>query len=372
MENTWLEHLKVNLPNFLETVRKDSFNFSPVSYGLTSEGSKLNLGMSCYALKIYYMTGLWEELSSDEQISWGNYINSFQNNSHKFPKNSFIDQNYLNAYENPSFTKNFKNITKKFLNFFKSNQYILNEEKLNNFIRAESKQAIASLYQVGFKNNKPYKLPFNNPSDLIGYLEALDWNKPWDAGAQFSSMCVIVETQLDSKEEKLLYKEYLNKFIASMCDNQTGTYYKKEKPSEKELINGAMKVITGLDWIGSSILFPEKLINTCLNIEPYEEGCDLVDLVYVLYMCSKNSNYKKEEIKKYFEKILLKIEKHYFYNEGGFSYFSKKSQTSYYGIKISEGKEVPDLHGTILLVWAISMISQVIDLPTSNWKVLKP
>ena len=40
--------------------------------------------------------------------------------------------------------------------------------------------------------------------------------------------------------------------------------------------------------------------------------------------------------------------------------------------KISQGKNTPDLHGTILLVWAISMISELIELPTSNWKVLKP
>ena len=51
-----------------------------------------------------------------------------------------------------------------------------------------------------------------------------------------------------------------------------------------EVINGAMKVITGLDWINHEIHYPEKLIDFCLNTKP-QTGCDLVDIVYVLYKC---------------------------------------------------------------------------------------
>ena len=54
------------------------------------------------------------------------------------------------------------------------------------------------------------------------------------------------------------------------------------------------------------------------------------------------------------------------------SYFLNKSQTHYYGVKISKGLNTPDLHGTLLLIWGISMISKIIDLPTSNWNILKP
>ena len=372
MENSWLNDLKTNLPRFIKSVNKDEFSFNPVSKGLTRDGSKLNLGMSCYGLKIYYITGLWDELSKDEKLRWGNYLNSFQMSIKPFPDNSFIDQDYLNAYEKFSISKVIKNIAKKFINLFKPSKYILDKEKLNNYIRAESKQAISTLYQVNLKNSKLYKFPFNDNEDMFNYLNSLDWTKPWDAGAQFSAMCVFVTTQTESEKKKKFYTRSLSEFIYSITDKDSGAFFKGEKPNEKELINGAMKVITGLDWIDAEIPYSEKLIDTCLSIEPYEEGCDLVDLVYVLYMCSKKTNYKEKEIAEYLKIILLKIKQHYFYGKGGFSYFINKSQTSYYGVKISEGKKTPDIHGTILLVWAISMISQIVDLPTSNWKVLKP
>ena len=56
-----------------------------------------------------------------------------------------------------------------------------------------------------------------------------------------------------------------------------------------------MKVITGLDWIDSEIHYPEKLIDFVSITNPLE-GCDVVDYVYVLYKCSKQTSYKKAEI----------------------------------------------------------------------------
>ena len=68
---------------------------------------------------------------------------------------------------------------------------------------------------------------------------------------------------------------------------------------------------------------------------------------------------------------LINIKDNYYPN-GGFSYFRNKSQTHYYGSKISNGLNEPDLHGTLLLVWAIALISDIIELPTSDWKIIKP
>ena len=96
-----------------------------------------------------------------------------------------------------------------------------------------------------------------------------------------------------------------------------------------------MKVITGLDWLNIPVHKPNELINLCLNHKPESEGCDLVDIVYVLYKCSLQTNYKEEEIKKYFSNLLNEIEEHYFEDLGGFSYYLNKSQTHYYGIKIT-------------------------------------
>ena len=91
--------------------------------------------------------------------------------------------------------------------------------------------------------------------------------------------------------------------------------------------------------------------------------------MYVLYKCSSQKTTEKE-IAVYCELLDL-IEKH-FYIEGGFSYYINKSQTHYYGVKISEGNDQPDIHGTLLLVWAMSMIFKLVENNKFEWKVIKP
>ena len=67
-----------------------------------------------------------------------------------------------------------------------------------------------------------------------------------------------------------------------------------------------MKIITGLDWINYEIHFPEKVIDQCLKISVNSEGCDIVDIVYVLYKCSLITDYKKD-IDNYFENVLIEL-----------------------------------------------------------------
>ena len=372
MNEHWLANLKTNLPVFLSKLKKDKYSYFPVLDGNTLAGTKLELGLSCYALKIFIITNSWKDLDKKSQESWINYINSFQQQTKVFPTNSFIDNNYLEFITKPSPKQRIKELTKKILNKFTHKEYVLMNDKLNDFIKAETKQAISTLNEINQENVLIYDQFPKSKDEINDYLNSLDWTKPWNAGAQFSALCVFVSTQISSKKERVELSSVLEEFILSIVDQETGVFYKGDKPKDNEIINGAMKVITGLDWINAKIPFPDKLLNTFLKIEPLDDGCDLVDIVYVIYMCSRSTDYKNNEVKNYFENILSKIEKHYFHDLGGFSYFINRSQTHYYGVNISKGFNEPDIHGTLLLVWAISIISQVLDLPTSNWKVLKP
>jgi len=133
-----------------------------------------------------------------------------------------------------------------------------------------------------------------------------------------------------------------------------------------------MKVITGLDWINEPIHYPEKLIDLALKVNPDSEGCDLVDIVYVLFKCSEQTNYRKKDIISYLNNLIDEIYFHYKEEEGGFSYFINKSQTHYYGVQITSGLNVADIHGTILLTWALSMIYNIQEEESVNWKILKP
>ena len=54
------------------------------------------------------------------------------------------------------------------------------------------------------------------------------------------------------------------------------------------------------------------------------------------------------------------------------TYFLNKSQTHYYGIKITNGLNEADLHGTLLLVWALSMILNISENENLSWNIIKP
>ena len=110
-----------------------------------------------------------------------------------------------------------------------------------------------------------------------------------------------------------------------------------------------MKVITGLDWIDSEIHYPEKLIDFCINNKPTLKGCDVVDYVYVLYKCSKQTLIKSRNKCLVFRTVedLLKL----FIKAVEAFVFYKKSRLL---LRVPIGKEnQADLHGTILCLWAL-------------------
>ena len=79
-----------------------------------------------------------------------------------------------------------------------------------NAVRAETKQAISTIYQVGYKNGKPYNDFPNDESKILSFLESFDWSKPWHAGAHFSSICVFNSTQLEKEYLKKIKRFYIS------------------------------------------------------------------------------------------------------------------------------------------------------------------
>ena len=247
----------------------------------------------------------------------------------------------------PPLAKTQKQNKKTSFKFSKINYFPLDQELING--KSRNKTSYLNNISSRYKNGKPYNDFPNDESKILSFLESFDWSKPWHAGAHFSSICVFNSTQLEKRVfEK--NKEILYKFSSKIVDNETGGYFIGSTPSETELINGAMKVITGLDWLELPIHKPEKLIDYCLQSIPKSEGCDIVDLIYVLFKCSDQSDYKKNEIIEYLIELNELIFQHYFYDSGGFSYYLNKSQIYYNGLIISNGKPSADIHGTLLFV----------------------
>lgn len=346
--------------------KEDSFSFYPSNNGLTKYGKKLELGFSNYALKLYFMLGIWKQLENSEKENWKNYINSFQSDIANFPKNSFIDKVILESYNEFNFLNFSKEITRKILNTTGKFNFEIKNTRLKKAINAETKQSISTLWEVGSSNNLMLENLYTSNNELFQYLDSLNWQTPWTSGAQFSSLCVYSTTQ------KFNYEEDLMNFITKKANYETGAYFSKMPNSSREVINGAMKVISGLDWLEREIHYPEKLIDFCLANEPIHEGCDVVDFIYVLYKCSKQTKYRKDEVNKLLYDQAKVLRELFRPNEGGFSYFRNKSQTHYYGVEITTGENSADIHGTLLCIWAIMMILDSNELLDTNYNIIKP
>ena len=91
----WLNNIENSSKEFILSLKKQNvFRFNPAKRNLTYFGNNLELGFSCFALKIYYILGLWDELENEDKVNWLNYINSFQVESKKFPNKDLLDQHF--------------------------------------------------------------------------------------------------------------------------------------------------------------------------------------------------------------------------------------------------------------------------------------
>lgn len=345
--------------------KKDLFQFLPTQKGLTRYGTTLELGFSCYALKIYYMTGAINNFETQEIEDWVNFINSFQKITKSFNNGFYFDPVYINYYEKRFSKESLTSTAKLFLNKVSHKDFDSKKIKLFKGINAETKQAIATLKEVGYDSKYEFKIEYGNDNNLTSYLSTLDWSKPWSAGGQFSSYCLY-----STNNHEL--KKYLYDFVTKLSDPNTGSYFSKTPIHQREIINGAMKVISGLDWLDEEIHYPKNLINFCLNNRPILEGCDIVDYVYVLYKCSKQTDYKKDKINQLFKELLSEMLKLFNLRDNSFSYFFNKSQTHYYGVKITKGFNTADLHGSLLSLWAVLMMLDSLEEKDEKYKIIKP
>ena len=367
MDSKYYQDIPYSVLEFLKGLRKiDEYTFYPANLGLTENGKKLSLGFSCFGLKIYYMTGQWDNLSPEEKNDWTNFLNSFQSSERKFPDNSFIDKNLINAYKKFGLKENSKYFVKASLNLLPRFNLDSKNTAIKKAINAETKQAVSTLYQVGSKNLKMIENKINTEKELLEYLDSLDWSKPWTSGAQYSSLCVL------SKTQGFKIESFLENYISKLSNKDTGSYFSSYPSSSREVINGAMKVISGLDWLGQEIHRPKELIDYCLDNKPILEGCDIVDFTYVLYKCTKQSTHRKSEVNELFISFLEQIKRLYKEEEGGFSYFYNKSQTHYYGAQITSGEDAADIHGSTLCLWAILMILDSLEIKDDNTYIIKP
>ena len=366
----WIKNLDSSVLNFVENLKvdKNNYKYNPI----INLNPDLALGFSNYALKINILLDQLKNFSKKEIEGWSNYFESFQSNDLNYPINSYIDNSYIRLFNQQNNENLTKSSIKKVSNYLLNTNFKSTNAKIHDYFRAETKQTIASLLEINsISKNKFLDFPKNEIA-VENFLNSLNWRYPWSSGGQLAALSVFSKTQLDDltfQKNKKIIENFLNKLVSK----ENGMFYKSFKiPNNKELVNGAMKVISAMDWLDVKIHYPDKIIDTCLHIDPISEGCDIVDITYVLYKCSKQTNYKKNEIITYLTKLLDLIYEHYKPKLGGFSYFKNTCQTNYYGVKFAKEENTADIHGTVLMLWSVVMIMDILEIDYFNYKVIKP
>ncbi|MBI4710473.1 MAG: hypothetical protein HY806_09505 [Nitrospirae bacterium] len=358
----WLKKADDTIPAWLEKISLPDMTgrFKFCLNGRTRAGEKAALGFSCFALRIFYTIGLWDKLDSGKKLEWIKFLQSFQS-----ADGAFIDPPILENCDS------WKERLKRILLRRKGHRGISQRQSVLN---AETKQAIATLAQASAQALYPFKDFSRYPYDLKKYFADLDWTQPWSAGGQAAATAAFIKNEAPkflSKEDADLLMEEAVSFFKGTADPQTGAWFSGRMPAHYQIINGAMKALTALDWLECKIPYPEKLIDTCLLSLPEQEGCHIVDYVYVLYRCCQATDYRRQEILKYLENILNIIKRHY-QPDGAFSYHETHNQTAYYGVKIARPMRQSDLQATFLLCFAIAMLASVLEIEDLKWNVIRP
>jgi len=358
---SWWRQREEMLGRFLASLHQGGGRFLPCSQGATPAGRRLGLGFSCLALKTYYTLGLWQNLPASERRDWLEFISSYQ--VERPTPGAFWDRELVRALEHPPLRERLRRWLGR----------SAPPAPLQATIAAETKQAIATLAQVGGRPARPFQDFPRTPGQARTWLEAQPWERPWAAGGRSAALAVFSVTQgprfLAGDEVAALVAEQAA-FYRELAHAENGAYYRGPAPEAGELVNGAMKVLTALDWLEEPIHYPERLLDTCLDQPPRSEGCHLVDWVYVLYRCQKQTSHRRDQVQEGCRRVLEMIREHA-RTDGGFSYYRERSQTNYYGVEIARGLAESDLHGTCLLTWALAMISQILE-DGPAWRVFRP
>jgi hypothetical protein len=340
----WISEIKSKLPQFLDKMKNQNKEGS-FKYSLSGDylNSTLNwgLGNSVFAMKIYY--SLCQIPINLPEIQ--NFIQKFQH------KNGEFYDSYVRFLSFP------------FRTYFALKDFDINRFNHKFIRRAETRQTISALKLFNLKPKYQFSDFPQNKNEIQKFIDNLNWKSPWGAAAHFSALMFLLSvSELENKVELIKFTvDYIQKFR-----HEDGCWY-IGNPTLQQKINGAMKIITGLkaavsfsDFNNGIIIFDKvtNLIDTALLASNDEHACENFNLTYVLRYANEltNSSYKFTEIENFMLQR-LEIYKHFYFPEfGAFSFYKNKTNRNYYGAIITKGKNEPDIHGTVMFIWGLSVI----------------
>ena len=352
-ELQWVGTVKENAYTFLRKISEEDFSYFRYSYSgdMFNVSHHWGLGNLVFATKILYITGLLTSLKQIKQENLSTSILRFSS------RDGFI-------YD-PCITQ--LSIGQKISNLF-GKLDIATIRRIEDVKRAETRQAFSALYLLGKAPTQPFlHIPYNKKK-LEEYLLSFDWSRPWSAGSHFSHLLFFLKFNsrifnYHVKESQELI-QYAVEWISQLQSKDDGCWYQGQDVPLYEKINGAMKILTGFHAAGIyHFLHAEKLLDTALSAINDREACSHFNIVYVLYGCHQIvPEYRKQKTYEFLRDRLKIYREFYHPAKGGFSFNKNKANDIYYGKKISLGKNEPDIHGTIMFIWGLAIINQIMDI----------
>ncbi len=368
------ETIRFDIENWLQLieVKNKNYRFKFCEKGnLVPIQKHEGLVSTIFTCKVAYQIGLWEKWSVEKKENIIKFITKQQNED-----GFFIDKWLLN--QSKIKVKEYVKILLGRLKYNNLKSYYTDYIERN--IRAETRQNISTLIML---NSRPLYVPFlnlKNSKECLNFLKDLDWSKPWEAASHLSHTLMLISVNKLLKNKTIDYDSMIKTILSFLkkIRKKDGAWY-EGNPSKTMKINGAMKVLSGLQWVEDHpFKFKNnKLIDLVLS-EPFRfDGCQFTNSLFVLYriISEEGLDYRKYEIINRLEKaskIIMKFKKPL----SGFSFHKNKSQTFYYTATVSKGYDTADLHGTVMFTWACAMIVKILKnlFPNEeeNWFPHKP
>ena len=318
---------------------------------------------TCFAAKSAWHIGAWDGWSSERREGCKGFIKSFQQ-----PDGSFVDRWLLNSigWSSRIVLAKHGRLREVFSDF---------QNDKTRAVRAETRQSAATLMLLGDRPRYPLPMIWDSEASVREFVRSLDWMRPWGAGSHTSHLVAFFvmnsEMAVGSEDETQMLDAAFseaNRFL----DANTGSWGMGDV-SHVQRINGAMKMLAAHDWAKRPIPYPDSLIDYTLSERSSEDGCGVLDKLFVLKSASEAApGYRVSDLEKSALEALEEIG-NYRQWDGGFSFSPNRAQRRYYGALVSLGERQSDMHGAQMFTWACALALDLLGMREElGWRLSRP
>lgn len=358
----WVFQLRERIPALLKTCSagRPGWYRLCASGDLLRPGLRAGLGSSCYAAKIMVQCGLWHQLPNDYRAAWVRYLQGFQLPPQPPGHGMFCDP-WVESRGRWRYT-----------------YACLRGRRLRDLFRvnwqnrwAETRQAVSTLLAMGAQPLYPiFGFP-TEPASIRRFLDHLNWQRPWGAGAQAGHLLFFLKHGQTTTGRRGDSLQAVLDYLAELESPETGGWY-RGRVDNQQIVNGAMKIISGLQWWDQPIRYAEPLFETATSQTDPAHDCALMNRLFVLYHLSAQLGEVPQEGIRIAEASLSEIPQ-FFQSDGGLASNRNGSLRVYYYAPVSQGHPVGDLHGLTLFTMAITLSALLLGQEVSlRWSLVAP